>query len=420
MGEQIFSLTESEKPPSARGEAYTKSVAQQQALHHAVLIPPYEPPSEDTTECFKKKYYPQVKDHEWNDWKWQIRHRLTSYDDFNRIFRLSEQERSALQYKSSHFPYAVTPYYASRIDPLSPNDPVRRTVIPGIHEAEQKIGESPDPLAEQSQCPVDGIVHRYPDRVLFLATSFCSTYCRYCTRSRIIDPDPFVQRTMEKTWRAGLAYIEANKQIRDVLISGGDPLTLGDDALEWLCIRLRAIKHVEIIRIGTKVPAVLPQRITTSLVNILKQFHPLFMSLHFTHPREITPEVTHACSVLADAGIPLGSQTVLLSGINDTPEVLKRLFQKLLTIRVRPYYLYQCDHVIGSSSFRTSVQRGIDIMKQLHGFTSGYALPRYVIDAPGGGGKICVNEENIVSRVNDTVCLRNYSGDLYYYPDTGN
>jgi lysine 2,3-aminomutase len=279
-------------------------------------------------------------------------------------------------------------------------------------------GEADDPLGEDDHTAVPGLVHRYPDRVLFLVTGSCSTYCRYCTRSRMVGGGGEYTFNLRQ-WEQALAYIEATPAIRDVLLSGGDPLTLPDDKLEWLLSHLRAIPHVEFLRLGTKVPAVLPQRITPALARMLKRYHPVWMSIHFMHPDEITPEVAKACERLADAGVPLGSQTVLLAGINDDVETMKRLMHGLLKIRVRPYYLYQCDPISGSSHFRTRVDRGIEIIRGLRGHTTGYAVPTFVIDAPGGGGKIPLIPEYVAGREGDDLLLVNYEGRLYRYPDPG-
>jgi lysine 2,3-aminomutase len=277
--------------------------------------------------------------------------------------------------------------------------------------------EAADPLDEDGDSPVPGLVHRYPDRVLFLVTGFCAVYCRYCTRSRMVGNQGGEYRFSLTQWENALAYIAAHPEIRDVLLSGGDPLTLADEKLEWLLSRLRKIPHVEFIRIGTKVPVVLPQRITNGLLKTLKRFHPLWMSIHFTHPDELTPEVAQACGKLADAGIPLGSQTVLLKGVNDTVETMKRLYHGLLMNRVKPYYLYQCDPVAGTSHFRTTVEKGLEIIAGLRGFTTGYAVPTFVVDAPGGGGKIPLLPDTIAGRDGDFLLLRNYQGGIYRYPD---
>ncbi|MBN1577216.1 MAG: KamA family radical SAM protein, partial [Chitinispirillaceae bacterium] len=270
---------------------------------------------------------------------------------------------------------------------------------------------------EESQSPVPGLVHRYPDRVLFLVTTTCSCYCRYCTRSRVVGNHKKREIPLIDQWNAGLSYIRSHPEIRDVLISGGDPLMLSDDQLQWLVGNVRKIPHVEMIRIGTKTPMVLPQRITSQLVRMLKRYHPLFVSIHTTHPDEITSESTEACGRLADAGIPLGSQTVLLAGVNDSVDTMRTLFHGLLRMRVRPYYLYQCDPILGSGHFRTSVQKGIDIIRGLRGHTTGYALPTFVIDAPGGGGKIPVMPDHVTEHADGRVVLTNYNNDTFIYPD---
>jgi lysine 2,3-aminomutase len=265
---------------------------------------------------------------------------------------------------------------------------------------------------------VPGLVHRYPDRVLFLVTDFCSTYCRYCTRSRMVGHGNGFSANMAR-WEQALAYIAGTPAVRDVLLSGGDPLTLPDESLQWLLSRLRRIKHVEFVRIGTKAPVVLPQRITPTLTRMLKKYHPLWMSIHVTHPEELTPEVSQACERLADAGIPLGSQTVLLAGINDRVETMKALVHGLLKVRVKPYYLYQCDPILGSAHFRTPVEKGLEIIRGLRGHTTGYAVPTYVIDAPGGGGKIPLLPDYVMGRDGEDLLLKNYEGRTYRYPDQG-
>jgi len=296
-----------------------------------------------------------------------------------------------------------------------PCDPLRRTVVPRIDETVCSAGESEDPLNEEHQSPLPGLVHRYPDRVLLLVLDFCSTYCRYCTRSRVVGRgDLFPSRSrLERAFD----YIRSHAEIRDVLLSGGDPLTLGDNRLEWILSRLRQIPSVEVIRIGTKVPAVLPQRITPKLTRMLRKYHPLWMSLHFTHPQECTREAARACGALADAGIPLGSQTVLLKGVNDDAEVMKNLVQRLMQMRVRPYYLYQCDPILGSAHFRTPVAKGLEILGRLRGFTSGYAVPTYVVDAPGGGGKVPVMPETVIGREGSELLLRNFENRCFRYPE---
>lgn len=373
-------------------------------------------PADRAVVEFRRRFYPGVGDDEWSDWRWQLRHRIRDAEFLGRMFELSAQERWAVESRSGNLPFALTPYYAALIDPHDPGDPLRRTVIPDRRETLAVPGEAVDPLSEDEQSPVPGIVHRYPDRVLFLATATCATYCRYCTRSRLVGQEIGVSAA--GNWERALGYIAAHPEVRDVLVSGGDPLTLGDGRLAALLGRLREIPHVEIIRIGTKVPVVLPQRITAGLLRTLRAAHPLFVNIHFTHPRELTRECATACQRLADAGIPLGSQTVLLKGVNDDPETMRQLMTGLLKNRVRPYYLYQCDPVTGTSHFRTSVRRGVEIVERLRGFTSGLAVPTYVIDAPGGGGKIPVAPSTVVGREGETLWLRNYLGRACAYPDT--
>jgi lysine 2,3-aminomutase len=369
------------------------------------------------TSWWRKRFYPEVSAAEWNDWRWQVAHRIRNLEALSRMINLTEEERFALSADGHNLPVSITPYYASLIDPLDPEQPIRRAVVPTLREMISCPGEAADPLGEEHDSPVPGLVHRYPDRVLFLATDFCSTYCRYCTRSRMVGRNG-EQAFSRAQWEDAIGYIERHEEVRDVLISGGDPLTLADETLEWLLSRLRAIAHVEFIRIGTKVPAVLPQRITPALVKMLRKYHPLWISIHATHPDELTPEMHKACTRLADAGIPLGSQTVLLSGINDSVEVMKRLVHGLLMMRVRPYYLYQCDPILGSGHFRTPVEKGLEIVRGLRGHTTGYAVPNYVVDAPGGGGKIPLLPEYYLGRAGDDVVLRNYEGKVFTYPDT--
>jgi len=370
------------------------------------------------TDYFRKRWYPKTTAAEWNDWNWQLHNRITTAAQFETMFQLSVDERSALGQGESSLPVAITPYYASLVHGKDSTNPVRRCVIPTSAEQVYSLWESNDPLSEENHSPVPGIVHRYPDRVLFLATNFCSTYCRYCTRSRMVgDHDCHGSPIGRSQWQGAIDYIASHPAVRDVLISGGDPLTLKDEDLDWLLGSVRAIPHVEIVRLGTKIPAVLPQRITPGLVKMLRRHHPLLMSLHFAHPDELTPETRAACELLADAGIPLGSQTVLLAGINDDPAILKQLYHGLLKARVRPYYLYQCDPILGSSHFRTPVEKGIKIISQLRGHTTGYAVPQYVIDAPGGGGKIPVGPEYVIGYEGSNLLLRNYEGKIFQYPD---
>ncbi len=367
------------------------------------------------TRAFRRKFFPDVSDKDWNDWQWQVSNRIRTGAQLSQFLRLSSEEQHAVERLGAKLPVGITPYYMSLLSPDDPCQPLRRTVVPTMNEFVRMPGEADDPLGEEGQSPVPGLVHRYPDRVLLLVLDFCSTYCRYCTRSRVVGHGAILpsKSRLEKA----IDYIQRTPAIRDVLISGGDPLTLSNERLEWILTRLRRIPHVEVIRIGTKVPAVLPQRITPKLVRMLRKYHPLWMSLHFTHPDEGTPESYRACAMLADAGIPLGSQTVLLKDVNDNVETMKELMHHLMRMRVRPYYLYQCDPISGSGHFRTPVEKGLEIIKGLRGFTSGYAVPTYVIDAPGGGGKIPLMPDYVGGREGDELLLRNYEGGVFRYPD---
>jgi lysine 2,3-aminomutase len=369
--------------------------------------------------AFQKKFFPDVSSADWSDWRWQLRTRIKSLEALERVFTLSDDERDAVMRHKGSLPVGITPYYASLLDRDNPEDGLRRTHVPVGQEYLRTPGEADDPLGEDHDAAVPGLVHRYPDRVLFLATGFCSTYCRYCTRSRMVGEAGGEYSFSKSQWEKAFAYLEAHTEIRDVLISGGDPLTLADDKLDYLLGRLRAIKHIEFIRLGTKVPVVLPMRVTRSLTRMLRKHHPIWMSIHFTHPSELTAEVTHAVTRLADAGIPLGSQTVLLQGINDDVPTMKQLMHGLLMRRVKPYYLYQCDPITGSAQFRTPVSKGLEIIEGLRGHTTGYAVPQYVIDAPGGGGKIPILPEYVVGRDGDDLLLRNFEGGIYRYKDPG-
>ncbi|MGB7344889.1 MAG: KamA family radical SAM protein [Pirellulaceae bacterium] len=367
------------------------------------------------TAEFRQKFYADVSDSEWDDWRWQSRHRIKTLAQMQEMLVLSDAENGALQEGGTMLPVGVTPYYMSLVHPTDPGDPIRRTVVPTESEFLRSEGEADDPLGEDGHSPVPGLVHRYPDRVLLLAIDFCSTYCRYCTRSRVVghgEIAPTVSR-LEKIF----TYLEQATEVRDVLISGGDPLALSDEKLEYILSRLRAIKHIEFVRLGTKMPAVLPQRITPQLCQMFRKYHPFWMSIHFLHADECTPEAKRACEMLADAGIPLGAQTVLLRGVNDSVDAMKQLIHRLLLMRVRPYYLYQCDPISGSAHFRTPVSKGLEIIAGLRGHTTGYAVPTYVIDAPGGGGKIPLQVESVVGRDGDDLILRNFEGKTFRYPD---
>ena len=370
------------------------------------------------SEEFRARFFPFATSAEWSDWRWQLRNRVRFLEDLSKMVRLTDDERTAIARHTGALPFAITPYYLSLLDPDNAEQPLRRTMIPVTDEYLRMPGEAEDPLGEDRDSPVPGIVHRYPDRVLFLVANTCASNCRYCTRSRMVENPDNNSIFFQSQWEQAISYIDAHPEVRDVLLSGGDPLTLSDEKLDWLLSRLRRIPHVEFLRIGTKVPVVMPQRITTSLTRVLKRYHPLWMSIHFTHPDELSPETVEACARLADAGIPLGSQTVLLSGINDNVDTMKRLMHGLLKARVKPYYLYQCDPILGSAHFRTPVRKGLEIIQGLRGHTSGYAVPSYVIDAPGGGGKIPLLPEYAAGRDGDDLILRNYQGLLFRYPDT--
>lgn len=376
-------------------------------------------PVSENSQKFINKYYSEISPSQWNDWKWQVRNRIRNVDMVERMMTLTAEERESIIRRTANLPIAITPYYFSLLSPDNPEQPLRKTHLPVGGEFITTPGEDPDPLNEDHDMAAPGLVHRYPDRVLFLTTGFCSTYCRYCTRSRMVGETDGEYSFSMSNWEKAAQYIEAHPEIRDCLLSGGDPLSIGDDKLEWLLTRLRSIPHLEFIRIGTKIPVVMPQRITKDLCNMLKKFHPLWMSVHFTHPEELTPETIEACNRLADAGIPLGSQTVLLKGINDDINILKPMFHGLLKMRVKPYYLYQCDPVSGSAHFRTPVEKGLEIIRQLRGHTTGYAVPQFVIDAPGGGGKVPVLPDYIVGRDGDDLLLTNFEGGTYRYPDPG-
>jgi lysine 2,3-aminomutase len=372
-------------------------------------------PVSEAPKGFRERYFPRVSTQDWNSWQWQIRNSFTTLKELEGFLYLSEEEK-AISEREINLPLRITPYYASLLDKCNSLHPLRRTVVPVIDELLISAGEQSDPLSEGHDSPVDLIVHRYPDRVLFLITGICSVYCRYCTRSHMVGKKEKSHPSLAKIDEA-IRYISAHPEVRDVLLSGGDPLTMADSRLEYILERLRAIKHVEIIRIGTKVPVVLPQRITPELVKMLKKYHPLYISIHFTHPDELTEETQAACNRLADAGIPMGSQTVLLKGINDDTQTFTKLTHELLKVRVRPYYLYQCDPIPGSSHFRTPVSKGIEIIKGLRGFTSGYAVPHYVIDAPGGGGKIPILPNYFKGKKAGDVILTNFEDKQFKYPD---
>jgi len=365
--------------------------------------------------AFRDRVFPGTTDAEWADWKWQLRNRIRDREVLERVMRLTIDERHTIAELGDRLPVGVTPYYASIMDPEDLSDPIRKTMVPVGSEFEMSPGELADPLAEDHDMPVPGLVHRYPDRVLFLVTSFCAVYCRYCTRSRLVGKTGEYHFNTAQFEQA-LDYLRRTPSVRDVLISGGDPLTMNDAKLEWLLSRLRDIPHIDFVRIGSKIPMVLPHRITPELCSMLRKYQP-WISVHVMHPNELTPETAMSCGRLADAGIPLGSQTVLTAGVNDDAETMKRLMHGLLKIRVRPYYIYQCDPIPGSRHFRVPVEKGLEIIEALRGHTTGYAVPNFVIDAPGGGGKIPLAPNYVVGREGDEIVLRNYEGQTFRYPD---
>jgi lysine 2,3-aminomutase len=359
-------------------------------------------------------YWQDVPDEKWMDWRWQMSHRLNTVAELEKVINLTDSERKALSAKGL-FRVDITPYFASLMDADDPNCPVRRQIIPTEREMVPFESMMEDSLAEDKHSPVPGLVHRYPDRVLMLVTTQCATYCRYCTRSRIVG-DP-TQTFSRKEFDAQIEYIENTPQIRDVLLSGGDPMVLAPKLLDMILSRLRAIPHVEIIRIGSRVPVFLPMRVTQEFADMVAQYHPFYLNIHVNHPKEITPELAAACDRLTRAGVPLGNQSVLLAGINDSVTIQRKLVHDLVKIRVRPYYLYQCDLVEGAGHLRTSVSKGIEIMEGLRGHTSGYAVPTYVVDAPGGGGKIPVAPNYVLSQGPDKVVLRNFEGFITTYSE---
>ena len=362
-------------------------------------------------ERFRKK--------DWRDWRWQLRNRVTSLEQLQKHITLHPDELAGVKVSRGKFAMSITPYWISLMDKEDPRCPIRRQMIPHIKETYTTKYDYVDPCGEENDSPVPGVVHRYPDRILFISSDKCAAYCRFCTRKRIVSDEEDI--ALETRLEQAVGYIKKNKQIRDVLISGGDPLTYPDSKIDRILSAFRSLPQIEVLRIGTRIPITLPQRITEGLLKVLKKYHPLWLSLHINHPLEITKEVETACNKLADCGIPLGSQTVLLRGINDSVEVMKRLMQQLMTIRVRPYYIYQCDPIIGTEHFRTTIDKGIEIIKGLRGFTSGYAVPTYVIDAPGGGGKVPINPDYIVRYEKSSqgkqgkLVIRNFNGKIFEY-----
>jgi len=359
-------------------------------------------------------YWQDVPDEQWMNWRWQMSHRLNSVDELGKVIHLTESEKKALS-TNGLFRVDITPYFASLIDPDDPNCPVRRQVIPTDAEMVPFQSMMEDSLAEDKHSPVPGLVHRYPDRVLMLITTQCASYCRYCTRSRIVG-DP-TQTFSRKEFDAQIEYIEKTPQIRDVLLSGGDPMVLAPKLLDMILARLRAIPHLEIIRIGSRVPVFLPMRVDQQFCEMVEKYHPFWLNIHVNHPKEVTPELAAAADRLSRAGVPLGNQSVLLAGVNDSVAIQRKLVHDLVKIRVRPYYLYQCDLVEGAGHLRTTVSKGIEIIEGLRGHTSGYAVPTYVVDAPGGGGKIPVQPNYIVSQGPGKIVLRNFEGFITTYQE---
>jgi lysine 2,3-aminomutase len=359
--------------------------------------------------------YKDVNPLDWEDWHWQLKHRIRGKEELSQIIKLTPEEDKGTDKAKGKLAMAITPYWASLMDPDDANCPIRRQAVPVSAEFLVAPHEMTDPCAEDRDSPAPHLVHRYPDRVLLLSTEHCAMYCRHCTRRRLVGQTEEKAENSTGKFDAAIDYIKSNRKVRDVLISGGDPLIMEDEQIEELVQKIRSISHVEFLRLGTRVPVTLPQRITEKLVNMLKKYSPLWVSIHFNHPKEITKRSRIACEMLADAGIPLGSQTVLLKGVNDRPFIMRKLMQELLQIRVRPYYIYQCDPVRGTQHFRTPVATGINIMEKLRGFTSGYAVPTYVIDGPGGGGKIPVGPNYILSQAKGKYVLRNYKGKIYTY-----
>ena len=356
-----------------------------------------------------------VTDQEWNDHKWQLKNRISSLPQLEKHLNLSEDERNGVILSGTKLAMSITPHFFNLVDRDDPDCPIRRQVIPRVEETITSPYELSDPCGEDSNMPVPGLVHRYPDRVLFLVTDRCASYCRYCTRSRVVSGAG--DQTLETNYEAAFQYLEKHTEVRDVLLSGGDPLLFSDSKLEKILSRLHSIKHIEFLRIGSRIPIFLPQRITPELCRMLQKYHPLFVSVHVNHPRELTSEVKEGLECLANHGIPLGNQSVLLRGVNDNVETMKALTHKLLMCRVRPYYLYQLDLIQGSSHLQVPVAKGLQIIEGLRGHTTGYSIPQYVIDAPGGGGKVPINPDYIIQRNSERVVIRNFEGKTFEYPE---
>ena len=367
------------------------------------------------TESRRYELFPNVTDEQWNDWKWQVKNRIETLEDLKKYVTLTPEEEEGVKKTLQTLRRAITPSYISLIDPNNPDCPVRKQAVPTAKETYQSPADLLDPLHEDEDSPVPGLTHRYPDRVLLLITDMCSMYCRHCTRRRFAGQKDG-ESAIDRIDRA-IEYIAKTPQVRDVLLSGGDSLCVSDERLEYIISRVRAIPHVEIIRLGSRTPVVCPQRITDDLVNMLKKYHPVWLNTHFNHPQEVTKEAAEACAKLANAGIPLGNQTVLLRGVNDCVNTMKKLMHELVKMRVRPYYIYQCDLSMGIEHFRTPVSKGIEIIEGLRGHTSGYAVPTFVVDAPGGGGKTPVMPQYVISQAPGKVVLRNFEGVITTYTE---
>ncbi len=366
-------------------------------------------------KSFAPGYWDDDAMENWADQKWQLKNRINSLSELEKHINLTPEERSGIILSGNRLAMSITPHFINLVDKDDPNCPIRRQIIPRVEESLDDPLELSDPCGEDSHMPVPGLVHRYPDRVLFLVTDRCASYCRYCTRSRVVSG--VGEQQLETQWEAAFKYLEKTTSIRDVLLSGGDPLLFSDGKLEKILSRLRSIPHIQFIRIGSRIPIFLPQRITDSLCDMLKKYHPLYISIHTNHPKELTTEVREGLEKLANAGVPLGNQSVLLKGVNDDVKIQKALVHKLLICRTKPYYLYQCDLIKGSFHLRTGIAKGLEIMEGLRGHTTGYAIPQYVIDGPGGGGKIPINPEYIIRRDAEKVVLRNYEGKEFIYPE---
>ena len=363
----------------------------------------------------KTPLWRDVTEEQWNNWKWQAAHVIKGREDLRQIVPLTEDEERGVVGCAPYFKFGIPPYYASLIDPEDPDCPIRLQAVPRIQEPRFSGTDRHDPLYEEVDSPAPYLTHRYPDRALLLLTDYCAMYCRFCTRRRFTahEQGAVPMRDLEPAFQ----YLESAKEVRDVLLSGGDPLMVNDEYLEGVLRRLREIDHVEIVRIGSRAPCTLPMRVTERLVGMLTKYHPLWLNTHFNHPRELTPEASRALGLLADAGIPLGNQTVLLRGVNDCPTVMRDLVHGLVRHRVRPYYIYQCDISEGIEHFHTRVSTGIGILEHLRGHTSGFAVPEFIVDAPGGGGKIPVGPSYVVSMNDKRIVLRNYEGGLFTYPE---